>query len=282
MNLNETTFKYSKKLESTNHIENPVAEARIFVCAAAGIDYNVYFIKGYDLELSSSQTDRLDDYVSRRIAGESAAAIIGTKDFYDLTLDVNGNVLIPRPETELLVETAIAAVNKNGYKTVLDIGTGSGAISIPIAQNCAVTVDSIDISKEALSVASRNIEKYKLANINLINISLFDFNPGKRYDLIVSNPPYIRSSVVDEIIASKAVSDPRISLDGGTDGLDFYREIASKSGSILNKGGTLIVEHGADDKDAIIDIFSKANLKCTEAIKDYGGLDRIISASLCE
>ncbi len=270
MNLNETTFKYSKKLENTSHIENPIIEARIFVCAAAGIDTNSYFVKGYDLELNSCQLDTLDNYIRRRLAGESAAAIIETKDFYNLTLDVNENVLIPRPETELLVETAIAAINKNKYKTVLDIGTGSGAISIPIALNCCVAVDSIDISKEALSVAKKNIEKYKVTNINLINISLFDFNPAKKYDIIISNPPYIRSSVVDEILASRVVSDPRISLDGGTDGLDFYREIAAKSCSILNKNGMLIVEHGADDKNAIVDIFNKANLICLENIKDYG------------
>ena len=227
----------------------------------------------------------LSSALKRRISAEPIQYILGKTEFMGFEFKVTPDVLIPRQETEILVETAVkyVAASQSHNATsinILDLGTGSGCIAISLAKllpNAKIT--ATDISDRALAVALRNAELNGV-KVNFIQSDLFhNYNlEPDTYNLIVSNPPYIPTAQM-KTLQPEVRYEPGIALDGGRDGLDFYRRIIGSSALYLEGDGFLILEAGFNQRDAIENIFQKArDFKITDAIKDYNHIDRVIVA----
>ena len=206
--------------------------------------------------------------------------ITKTQDFMGMTFKVNEHVLIPRQDTEVLVEKALS-VMKDGDK-VLDMCTGSGCIAISIAKLKNVDVTAADISSEALKVSRENAINLGATNVEFIESNLFDklkedstSKNCKKYDIIVSNPPYIKSLDIEDLMAEVKEHEPRLALDGDEDGLKFYNAITKEAKDFLNTGGYLIYEIGYDQGDDLRRIMEENGFKDIEIIKDLAGLDRV-------
>lgn len=211
-------------------------------------------------------------YVKRRVNGEPFAYIVGYKEFMKLKFFVDNNVLIPREDTEILAEEAI----KLNKKSILDMCTGSGCIAISLAKYIdKASVDAVDISKNALKIARKNA-KFNKVNVNFINSDLFE-NVSKKYGLIISNPPYIPSLDIEEL-QCEVKNEPHIALDGGTDGLDFYKKISKEALKYLVEGGVLMYEIGYDQAESVSEILKDCGYDKVEVKKDLSGNDRVVIA----
>lgn len=236
--------------------------------------------------------------LKRRALGEPIEYILGKADFMGFEFKVNKDVLIPRPETEILVETAINLVHSlwsivHGKK-ILEIGTGSGCIAISLAKFLHdVKVTAVDISKPALEIAKKNAGLNDVEDkIDFIEGDLFKIYDGEfyygqgqalslhSYDLIITNPPYIPTEEIDGLQAEVSY-EPRIALDGGIDGLDFYRRIIKQAGGYLKKQGLLVMEMGFGQKEKIENLFQNSkDFEIIDIIKDYNGIERVIVTQL--
>lgn len=223
--------------------------------------------------ISKDKFNQIKDIVQERVKGKPLTKIMGKTTFYGLTFLVNENVLSPRMETELLVEKVILNCKK-GTK-VLDIGTGSGAIAVSVAKFSEAIVTAIDVSDKALMTAKENAKKNEV-NVKFIKSNLFsNLKKNNKFDIIVSNPPYIKTEDI-ELLSNEVKSyDPIISLDGGKDGLDFYRDIAVKGYDYLKKDAILLFEIGFDQGRKVKNIM-KPYYDDIKLIKDYSGNDRIV------
>jgi release factor glutamine methyltransferase len=223
-----------------------------------------------------------DSFVERRIAREPVAYIIGHKEFFSLDFEVNPAVLIPRPETETLVATSLELLRRcDGphHLRALEIGAGSGAIVVTIAVNEPhARLVATDISAGALAVARRNAVRHGVAG--RIRFELADLWPrcayAQLFDLVISNPPYIPSAAVLGLAPEITKHEPRAALDGGPDGLDFYRRIAANVRSHVVAGGSLLVEIGVEQADEVIAIFQTHGADEISTVKDLGGQSRVI------
>ncbi len=212
----------------------------------------------------------------RRAKGEPLSSIFGFVEFYGLRFDVNKKVLSPRMETEILVEEAIKKINEFDLKTVLDLCTGSGAIAIAIKKYTSAKVFASDISKQALAVAQNNARKNEV-KIDFCQSDLFkSLKKGKKYDIIVSNPPYIKSEDLEKLDVEVKKYDPRLALDGGEDGLDFYRRIVEEAKSKLTKKGWLLFEVGQGQAEIVEELMQKAGFDNVNSVKDYNKIERVI------
>ena len=222
---------------------------------------------------------RVDVLMRRRLTGESVARIIGEREFYGLHFTLNAATLEPRPETELLVDRAIAALPPGG--SLLDLGTGTGCIPISVLANRPdATAVAVDLSAEALEAARRNAERHGVGKrIALLQGSWFEPLTGEGlFHLIVSNPPYIVSAVIPTLSAEVREFDPVLALDGGPDGLAPYRVIAAEAPQHLAPGGELLLEIGYDQGEAVTAILARHGWHDIAVHKDLGGLDRVVSA----
>jgi release factor glutamine methyltransferase len=239
-----------------------------------------------DLPLRAAQTRQYRSLLSRRLAREPVAYITRRQEFWSLDFRVPPVVLVPRPETERLVETALALARewpRAGALRILDIGTGSGAIAISLAKELPSSVVwATEISREALEIAQSNAVRNGVAD--RIHFSLGDLfaalgEAPRRFDLIVSNPPYIRAAEIDTLEPEVSLWEPRLALDGGVDGLDFYRRIARDARDYLAARGTIALEIGADAGKEIVKIFSElGNYAGLKIIQDYAGRERVVVA----
>jgi release factor glutamine methyltransferase len=236
------------------------------------------------LVLDKEKAEFISSVLKRRIKGEPIQYILGKTEFMGLEFKVGPCVLIPRPETEILVETAIRqlSVFRHQFQTlkILDVGTGSGCIAITLAKLFPnAKIDALDLSEGALAVAKDNAQLHNL-DVNFIHSDLFSSNYliANTYDLIISNPPYIVSSQIDKL-QPEIKYEPRIALDGGEDGLNFYRRLIAGSLSYLKRGGLLIMETGFNQKASLKNIFQKfADFEIIETVKDHNNTDRVIVA----
>lgn len=233
-----------------------------------------------EIKLLSFVTDKQYEDImkatERRANGESVDNIFGFTEFYGLTFDVNKKVLTPRMETEILVEQVLKAERNFKNPTILDLGTGSGAIAISIAKNCDATVTAIDVSKMALATAEANAKKNDV-KIEFLHSNLFDGLKRKRkFDIIVSNPPYIPTKEIEKLDKNVRECDPVLALDGGEDGLDFYREIISKAPDRLNNGGLLFFEVGKGQAQDVKKLLKESGFEEIKIIKDYNKIERVI------
>lgn len=231
----------------------------------------------YDKPLNESELSAYRALVARRAKREPLQHILGSQEFCGLDYEVTPDVLIPRYDTELLVSEAI--VRKPDVRTVLDIGTGSGCIAVSLQKRLSkALVTATDISETALAVARRNAIKH-CAPIEFLHGNLFVPVAGRRFDLIVSNPPYIPSADIKALEQEVRCYDPLAALDGGSDGLDIYRELVPAAVEYLNKGGWLLVEIGIGQAKDVAQMFRKSSSYYEPILAlDPGGIERVVGA----
>ncbi|HKY08935.1 MAG TPA: peptide chain release factor N(5)-glutamine methyltransferase [Candidatus Binatia bacterium] len=233
--------------------------------------------------LDETQTEAYETVLTRRLMREPTAYIIGGREFWSLDLDVTPDVLIPRPETELLVEIALVLLKESpsARARIVDVGTGSGAIAIALASELTnAEIIATDVSTEALSMAGRNAVKNGVAG--RIRLAAGDpfaaLAPGDLVDLIVSNPPYIRRRDIDSLAPEISRWEPRGALDGGWDGLDYYRRMAAEAPGWLLPGSAIAVEIGAAMSERVTMLFQAAGWTEIETYHDYAQQERVVVA----
>jgi release factor glutamine methyltransferase len=236
--------------------------------------------------LSPAETDALRELVLRRSRREPLQHITGATSFCGLEIAVNRSVLVPRPETELLAEAGwqfLTKLSADGQQpAALDFGTGSGCIAIALAAKCpAAKIVALDVSVEALAVARRNAAQNQVAErIDFLHGGGFAVLAGARqFDLIASNPPYIPSAEIATLEPEVRDFDPRGALDGGADGLDFYRQLAGEAGPFLKPGGRIMLEFGDGQAAAVREIFENQKWVVESVREDYSQRARILIAA---
>ncbi|MDD4894682.1 MAG: peptide chain release factor N(5)-glutamine methyltransferase [Candidatus Omnitrophica bacterium] len=235
-----------------------------------------------DTPLDKAQSYFVSGVLKRRIKGEPIQYILGKAEFMGLEFKLAPDVLIPRPETEILVEKTIemARSPEVAARSILDIGTGSGCIAVSLAKNLpGVEITAVDICEKAIKIARRNALLNNV-KINFLKSDLFDNRQLKadNYGIIVSNPPYIPAAEIDAL-QPEIKYEPRLALDGGKDGLDFYRRIINSAHLYLKENGLLIMEIGFNQKEAVKNIFKVCGyFEIIDEVKDYNNIDRIVIA----
>lgn len=275
-------IKLSTEYLEKKHVESPRTNAEILLAEILHCKRLDLYLS-FDKPLSENELNLYRDSIRQRAMRIPLQYIIGYVEFFGLKINVNQNVLIPRPETELLVEKIINDFkDKIGLK-ILDIGSGSGNISLTLAGNLKESkVTGIDVSDNAINIAKQNAE---LNNIKNVEFKLFDvmskeiFQLGK-FDLIVSNPPYVSEPDFNHLEPELKVYEPRIALTDNADGLSFYNRITSISKDLMEKPGYLYFEIGKDQHKIINDLLTKENFTDIKIYKDYSGIDRIICGEL--
>ncbi len=251
--------------------ETPALDSKLLLEKVLSCD-RLYLIKNRDEVLSEDILNLYKSFLERRSKNEPLAYITGEKEFMGLSFKVNENVLIPRPDTEVLAEFAI----ENCSGKVLDIGTGSGAIAVSLAKlGKSVEVSAVDVSEKALEVAKANAE-LNGAEVDFSKLDILEEEIKGKFDTIISNPPYIRTDVLKTLGANVKDFEPSLALDGGDDGLIFYRVITEKAASALNKKGRLLFEIGFDQADEVSEIMQK-DFCDIKVLKDLGGNPRVVT-----
>ena len=213
--------------------------------------------------------------ISRRLNGEPIAYILGCREFYGLNFLVTPDTLIPRPDTETLVEAALAKIPNKSNLSILDLGTGSGAIALAIARNRPqANVIAVDTSNSALEIANKNAENLNIHNIEFVLSDWFENLSNQRFDVIVSNPPYIEENDV-HLTQGDLRFEPMSALASGEDGLDDIRKIIDSCLVYLKPQGWLMFEHGYNQAAQVADLMAQAGLSNIETIKDLGDNDRV-------
>ncbi len=274
--LNWTTEYFAAK-----GFETPRTDAQLLLGHVLGYTKTELAVN-FDEQPSEASRARFKELIQRRVAGWPVAYLTGSRGFYLLDFEVNPSVLIPRPDTETLVAEALTILKSRPAARVLDLGCGSGCIAISIAhQRNDARVVAVDISPDALSVAKRNAEKHRVADrVTFLHGDLFSpLAADDRFDLIVSNPPYVAHDEFATLQAEVRDYEPRIALDGGPDGLDFYRRIAARVTEFLKEGGRLLLEIGSSQEQSVRAILSgQPGLEVGPTVKDLGRLPRVVTA----
>lgn len=258
-------------------VERPERDARVLMRHCLGIDMAALIAAERDT-LASESAARFQMTIERRAGGEPVSRIIGERAFFGHRLRIDAHVLDPRPETELLVEAALRDFGlQSGPKRFVDIGTGSGAIALAIlAERPGFRAIATDISKNALACALENAELLGLASrFRALQGDLLD-GVGGGFDFIVSNPPYIASAEIASLAPEVREHDPLHALDGGGDGLDFYRHILARAGEALVPDGRLYLEAGAGQAPSIRQIARSTGWRSVGVVQDAGGVDRVL------
>jgi len=254
-------------------------EAELLFSQVLGLSRAGLYFKR-DLPLDKNRSAKIAAVLKRRINGEPLSYILGRTEFMGLDFEVTPAVLIPRAETEILVEEALRIGRgiDGGNLKILDLGTGSGCIAITLAKFLTLArIDAVDISEEALQVARYNALRHGVA-VNFRHSDLFEgsaFEPAS-YDLILSNPPYLATAEIAQL-AIEVRREPLLALEAGSDGLDFYRRIAAGAATYLKEKGYLMLEMGFGQSKAVNNIFEQAgNLGVIKVVADYQGIERVI------
>jgi release factor glutamine methyltransferase len=273
MRLDAAVADATARLSHTS--DSPRLDAEVLLCQTIDMPRSYLFAHPED-ELDDLALQRFDQLLQRRIGGEPMAYIMGTREFWSLELFVSPATLIPRPETELLVDLALREIPRKADWEVLDLGTGSGAIAVAIARErplCQLTAS--DVSEDALAVARENVRALSLGNVTLLHGSWTAPVQGRKFNIIVSNPPYVRS---DDEALRKLQHEPQSALAAGDDGLDAIRVLAADCPAILVDDGMLLIEHGSDQAPeiaALLDSHGWTDICCHN---DLAGLPRVTVA----
>ena len=236
-----------------------------------------YLILNSNEELKKENIKSFDYLVKRRKKGEPIAYLINKKEFWKQNFYINQNVLIPRPDTETLVEETLKLFNVNSKLNMLDIGTGSGCILLSILnERKSFYGTGIDISKKAINVARFNAKMHQLSNrVKFYNSDVDKFLIGK-YDLVVSNPPYIKRQDLKYLEVDVKGFEPKLALDGGKDGFSKITKVISKTSTLLKRNGRFILEIGFGQKNRILSVLKQNNFFINKVVKDYGKNDRCV------
>lgn len=261
-------------------IEEAELDARLLLEFVCGTDRNTLLVHG-ERDVSEEEYGRYCGLVERRAVHVPLQHLTGEQDFMGLTFLVNKDVLVPRQDTEVLVEEAMKHLH-DGMR-ILDLCTGSGCILLSLlhySNDCEGV--GVDLSARALSVAGKNYEIQRTQRPDMkarfLEGNLFE-GLEDRFDMIVSNPPYIKTDVIDTLMPEVREYEPVMALDGGTDGLAFYRRIAGDAGAYLNGGGMLFFEIGCEQAADVCKIVEAAGFREVEVVKDFAGLDRVVYGS---
>jgi release factor glutamine methyltransferase len=262
-------------------IEGPRNEAQILLAHVLKCK-KVDLLVRYEEQPTEAERTRFRELIHRRVAGWPVAYLVGTRDFYLLSFEVSPAVLVPRPETETLVLEALAFLKPLKEPTVLDLGTGSGCIAVSVAhQKKDARVTAIDVSPDALDVARRNAARHGVADrVEFLQGDLFaPLAAGSTFDLVVSNPPYIAQGEFATLAPDVRDHEPRVALDGGADGLAFYRRIANGVVPFLKSGGKLLLEIGYTQEAAVHTLLRhQPELEVGPSLKDMAGHPRVVVA----
>lgn len=261
-------------------IESPRANAEILLANILNCKRLELYLM-YDRPLRDSELNIYREFLKRRSNYEPIQYITGSVEFYALELKVTPAVLIPRPETEILVEVIIDSLKKEDELFILDIGSGCGNISIALAENLPnVHVTGMEISEDAIMIANENLEKYKLNDrVNFLNGDILKFNVNNfsNYDIIVSNPPYVSQNDYLNVQNEIKNFEPRIAVTDFSDGYKYFGKIITLASGILKSGGKLFFEMGQGQSKKINELLMKNDYKEINVIKDYQKIDRVIS-----
>lgn len=273
-------YQLGKENMRRSLIENPALETSILLSKTSAIK-DISEIYAYpDKELDNTEVEEFYRLLERRIKNEPIAYITGEKEFYSRTFSVNRDVLIPRPETEMLVEEALRTVDKIVKPSVLDVGTGSGCIAVTLScEKPGSSVAASDISRGALAAARANAERHSTREeIWFVQGSLTDPFKGETFDVVVSNPPYIAEGEYALLPPDVRDYEPRSSLVGGEDGLYFISKIISGAGRVLKNGGWCMLEIGAGQSSDVKRLFREARFSEISSIKDVNDIERVVRA----
>lgn len=260
---------------------NPQLEARMILAKLLNVDKS-YIYAHDDEEISNSIEEEFINIMKIRAKGYPIQYILKEKEFMGLDFYVDQGVLIPRPDTEILVEYLIEYINSNHGDekiNVLDLGIGSGAIGLSLAHYCKnIFLYASDISQDAIRISNINKDRFKLDNVKILEGDLFEAveKMEKNFNIIVSNPPYIESKEIDKLQAEVKDYEPMLALDGGDDGLKYYRDISKRAKDFLSSKGLLIYEIGYNQGKEVSEIMRKEDYKEIQVLKDLQALDRIV------
>ena len=279
LNLVQAWQGARKRLEAAG-LAGPVIDARLLVEAAAEATRADIVADPHRL-LTPEQEATLEDYLSRREHREPVSHILGRKGFWKIMLNVTRDVLTPRPDTETVVEWVLRDFPEQAAWSILDLGVGSGAIILSIlAERPAARGLGVDVSEEALAVARDNAASLGLAG--QVALMRGDWTEGLadgNFDLVVSNPPYIASDVIETLEPEVRDHEPRVALEGGPDGLMHYRRLAPEILRVLKPGGRFAVEIGYDQKEAVEALFREAGAADVQTLRDLADRDRVVAGS---
>ena len=260
---------------STLGIDSPRLEARMMLADVLNVDINVI---GADISVDGEQEAEVKQMLARRMKHEPLDKILGIKEFYKSSFVVNSDVLSPRPDSEILVEEAIKIAKQNNLDKIIEFGVGSGCLILSILQDVPqMSGLGFDKSEKALEIAKQNAKRLGLeSRINFEKFDYFNDETEAKTSLIISNPPYIPTSDIDELDEEVKKYDPFMALDGGEDGYVHYRRIAEIAPLILEDGGYILLEGGIGQADMIAEIFADKGLKLVAKVCDLSGIERCI------
>lgn len=260
-----------------NGSDSPRLDAEILLAHSCGWQ-RIQLYTNYDQPLTPVQRGKMRDFIQRRAQAEPVAYLVGYREFFGLDFAVNPAVLIPRPDTETLVRTALDALKGRENPAVLDIGTGSGCIAVALAVNCpAANLTAVDISPEALATATANADKHGMSDrVRFFESDVFSNVPDEKFDVIASNPPYIREDEMAGLDADVRDHEPIGALVGGVDGLDVVRRIIGESPNYLVPGGHLMLEIDGQQAGSVADLLRSGNYKNVGIEKDLSGIERVV------
>lgn len=257
-------------------------DAEVLLAHARGCS-RIQLYTAYDEILPDAARQKMRDLVKRRVNAEPVAYLVGTKEFYSLAFEVNRDVLIPRPDTELLVMETLRLVKEIATPAILELGVGSGCISTAIAVNSKTArVVGVEISPPAMAVAQRNLDRHKVADrVELRSGDLFGpLQKGEKFDVLVTNPPYVPTAEIETLAPNVKHHEPHRALDGGADGLDLIRRIAAEAPAFVKPGGWVLIEFSPEQADAVLALFQGPGTAYEQAaiVSDLAPLPRVLRA----
>ena len=281
MTIKEIIIEYSSKLEEIS--STPRLDVEILLQKSLGDVDRLYILLNLDKVLSEDEEKTFIKYINERLENRPIAYIVGNREFMGLDFYVKEGVLIPRPDTEILVEEVIELAKNKGEINILDIGTGSGAITVSLAKylpNAKIT--SVDIEDIPLEVGRINAKSNEVEDrIEFVKSNLFEnIDKDMKFDIIVSNPPYIKREVVETLDKQVKDYEPYTALEGGEDGLDFYREITKQSKSYLKEKGILAYEVGHDQSEDVSKLMIDGGYTNIYTKKDLQGFERVVIGTI--
>lgn len=259
--------------------DSPRLDAEVLLAHILGVQRIALYTR-FDELANDEVRNRYRQLVKQRVEGCPVAYLVGFKEFYNLRFNVTPAVLIPRPETELLVLEAIRLAKPHSTPRIVDVGTGSGAVALTLAKHLPqARVTAIDLSPEALEVAKKNADQHKLSSVRFLQGDLLQPVASEKFDIVVSNPPYIDSEVVKQLPITVKNFEPKLALDGGPGGTAIIERLATEAKAVLGTGGYLLLEIGADQGKSLPALLERlGGYGPVTVLPDHAGLPRVVKA----
>ena len=270
-------IKWGEDYFKTKDFENPKQEIEWLLCDLLELKRIDLYVKFED-KINDDNLNKLKSWINRRVKREPLQYITGETEFYGLKFKTTPQALIPRPETERLVEIALNNIGENSASKILEIGTGSGCIPIAISnEKPSLNILSLDISKSALELAETNAELNNCKNIKFLEMDFLNETPEGKFDFLISNPPYIPLKEIEQIMPEVKDYEPRMALTDNNDGLTFYHRIAKKVRTLIKPKGIILLEVGlGEHPQKVFSLFKEAGFNQLQLIKDFNKNERIL------